>query len=230
MKWIVVILVVSMALMALPIYAAEAFLVPMYTPQSAFPVELVKARYAGKVRAQLVIKSDGSVHEAKAIESGHPLMTSSVEQTLRQWRYKPWIGTVGAPPFTSITVPVIFGSHGYRRFNTEVSVGLGDIRCGYLNHEVQSVRQDSPDESLSKVDVFWYTGQVLFSSHVAHRHTEHERKALLEQLSDSIPMIVSHCEHNPDHRYGDYLPASIKAVLVGTAESGFTVGLTQEAR
>ncbi len=82
MKWIVVILVVSMALMALPIYAAEAFLVPMYTPQPAFPVELVKARYAGKVRAQLVIKSDGSVHEAKAIESGHPLMTSSVEQTL----------------------------------------------------------------------------------------------------------------------------------------------------
>lgn len=35
-----------MALMALPIYAAEAFLVPMYTPQPAFPVELVKARYA----------------------------------------------------------------------------------------------------------------------------------------------------------------------------------------
>lgn len=71
---------------------------------------------------------------------------------------------------------------------------------------------------------------MLFSGHVAHRHTEHERKALLEQLSDSIPMIVSHCEHNPDHRYGDYLPASIKALLVGTAESGFTVGLTQEAR
>ncbi|CAM3329864.1 hypothetical protein PSFL111601_19485 [Pseudomonas floridensis] len=32
---------------------------------SSVPAELIKIRYVGKVRAQLVIKSDGSVHEAR---------------------------------------------------------------------------------------------------------------------------------------------------------------------
>ncbi|WP_431194152.1 energy transducer TonB, partial [Pseudomonas viridiflava] len=139
------------AALALPVSAAESFLVPMHTPTPVFPAELIKARYAGKVRAQLWIKSDGQIREVRAIESGHPQLTEAVEQTLRQWRYKPWIGTVGAPPLATITVPVIFGSHGYRRFNTEVTVGLGNIRCGYLNHEVKSARQDYPKEPLSKV-------------------------------------------------------------------------------
>lgn len=196
------------AALALPVSAAESFLVPMHTPTPVFPAELIKTRYAGKVRAQLWIKSDGQIREVRAIESCHPQLTEAVEQTLRQWRYKPWIGTV----------PVIFGSHGYRRFNTEVTVGLGNIRCGYLNHEVKSARQGYPKEPLSKVDVFSYTGQALFGSHVAHQRTEPERKALLEQLGAAIPTVVSNCRSNPDHRYGDYLPAPERVLMAGLAE------------
>ncbi|RMP07463.1 TonB domain protein [Pseudomonas syringae pv. delphinii] len=177
------------AALTLPVSAAESFLVPMHTPTPVFPAELIKTRYAGKVRAQLWIKSDGQVREVRAIESGHPQLTEAVEQTLRQWRYKPWIGTVGAPPLATITVPVIFGSHGYRRFNTEVTVGLGNIRCGYLNHEVKSARQDSPKEPLSKINVFSYTGQALFGSHAAQ------------------------CQKNPTRRYVDYLPENVRNAL-----------------
>ncbi|RMS27950.1 energy transducer TonB [Pseudomonas syringae] len=198
--------------------AAEPFLVPIYTPTPVFPPELVKTRYAGKVRAQLWIKSDGQVREARAIESGHPQLAAAVEQALRQWRYKPWVGTVGAPPMTTITVPVIFDSHGYRRFNTEVTVGLGNIRCGYLNDEVKSARQYYPKEPLSNVDVFWHTGQALFGSHVAHQRSEPQRKALLELLGASIPAVVSNCRSNPDHLYGDYLPGPVKVLMVGLAE------------
>ncbi|WP_412778640.1 energy transducer TonB [Pseudomonas congelans] len=206
------------AALAPHVSAAEPFLVPIYTPAPVFPPELVKTRYAGKVRAQLWIKSDGQVREVRAIESGHPQLAEAVEQALRQWRYKPWVGTVGAPPMTTITVPVIFGSHGYRRFNTEVTVGLGNIRCGYLNHEVKAARQDYPKEPLSKVDVFWYTGQALFGSHVAHLRSEPQRQVLLEQLGAAIPMMVSNCRSNPDRLYGDYLPAPIKTLMVGLAE------------
>ncbi|NVL27366.1 TonB family protein, partial [Pseudomonas syringae pv. actinidiae] len=95
------------AALTLPVSAAESFLVPMHTPTPVFPAELIKTRYAGKVRAQLWIKSDGQVREVRAIESGHPQLTEAVEQALRQWRYKPWIGTVGAPRWPPITVPVI---------------------------------------------------------------------------------------------------------------------------
>lgn len=115
-------------------------------------------------------------------------------------------------------MPVIFGSHGYLRFNTEVTVGLGNIRCGYLNHEVKSARQDYPKEPLSKVDVFWYTGQGLFGSHVAHLRSEPQRQVLLEQLGAAIPMMVSNCRSNPDRLYGDYLPTPIKTLMVGLAE------------
>ncbi|EPM53111.1 TonB domain-containing protein [Pseudomonas syringae pv. actinidiae ICMP 19071] len=140
------------AALTLPVSAAESFLVPMHTPTPVFPAELIKTRYAGKVRAQLC------------------------------------------------------------------TVGLGNIRCGYLNHEVKSARQDSPKEPLSKINVFSYTGQALFGSHAAHQRTEPERKALLEQLDAAIPTVVSNCRSNPDHRYVDYLPAPVRVLMVGLAE------------
>lgn len=86
------------AALAPPVGAAEPFLVPIYTPTPVFPPELVKTHYAGKVRAQLWIKSNGQVREARAIESGHPQLAAAVEQALRQWRYKPWVGTVARRP------------------------------------------------------------------------------------------------------------------------------------
>jgi hypothetical protein len=211
--------------------AAESFLVPVHAPTPAFPLELIKTRYAGEVRAQLWIKSHELVREVSIVDSGHPHLADSVMQTLRQWRYKPWIGTVGAPAQTSISVPVIFGSHGLRRFNTEVATGLGNIRCAYLNQEVQSARQDYPKDSLSKVDVFWYTGQVPLGSHVAHQRTEPEpeRKALLEQLGAAIPDVVKSCKRNPDHRYGDNLSASISGLLVGATGLDVASDLHKEA-
>lgn len=210
--------------------AADPLLVPLFTPTPEFPQELVKTRYTGKVRAHLWIKSDGLVREVRVIESGHPGLTEAAQKALRQWRYKPWIGTVGAPSQTDITMPILFGSHGYRAFNTEVTLGLGNIRCAYLNHEIDAARQDFPDEPLSKVDVFWYTAQHLFGHHVALGHTEGQRKALLEQLGNAIPAIVRACKRHPDRHYGDYLPTPIRTLLIGVAQSDDSPGVTPEAK
>ncbi|MEG5265118.1 energy transducer TonB [Pseudomonas sp. JDS28PS106] len=209
-----------MAFMSLPAVAAQGVLIPVFTPTPEYPPELIELRYPGKVRALLTIKSDGTVVEVKSLESSHPLLTQTVERTLRQWRYKPWAGTVGAPLRIAVTLPLIFGSEGMQRFNRDINVGLGNIQCAYLNYEVGTHRLNSPGAPLSKVDLFWYTGQFLFSSYAALQLGEEQRTALLGQLEQAMPSIIAGCEQHPERRYGDFLPAGIKALMVSAAEPG----------
>ena len=207
------------AFMSLPATAAQGLLVPVFTPRPEYPPELIEARYPGKVRALLTVKADGAVVEVNSLESTHPLLTQAVERALRQWRYKPWAGNVGAPLRIAVTLPVIFGSEGMQRFNQNINVGLGNIQCAYLNYEVSTHRLDFPDAALNKVDLFWYTGQFLFSSYAALQLGEEQRKILLGQLEQAIPDIVEGCEQHPERRYGDFLPGGIKALMVSVLES-----------
>ncbi|MCV4285177.1 energy transducer TonB [Pseudomonas capsici] len=216
MKFIVFVLVFLLPISA---QSADVLLVPLFTPKPAYQAALIRSRYTGKVRVQLLVSSGGNVQDVRAIESGHPQLTEAAEEALTQWRYRPWVGTVGAPPHLSFIVPVIFGSHGNSHFNDEVDVGLNNIRCAYLNNEVETQNRDFPEEPLNKVDVFWYTGQFLFSSYAALLRSEDERKVLLEQLGLLVPEIVKSCRLNPEHRYGDYLPVSIKSLLSGLVQS-----------
>lgn len=216
MKWLMLFIVLGFSGQA---DAAQGLLIPMVTPAPHYPEQLVKSRYTGKVRVLLSIKSDGLVSEAKAIESSHPVLTAAVEETLIQWRFKPWMGTVGAPPLIAVTLPVIFGSQGAVRFDDRVNVGLGNIQCAYVNHEVETHQRDFSRAPLSKVDVFWYTGQFLHSSYAALQLDDEKRQVLLGQLEDAIPRVVTGCKASPQRTYGDFLPAPIRAMLVGVAES-----------
>ncbi|AHF65403.1 energy transducer TonB [Pseudomonas cichorii] len=220
---------VFVLLLPLSVQSADALIVPLFTPKPVYPPALIRSRYTGKVRVQLVVSSGGNVQDVRAIESGHPQLTEAAVGALAQWRYRPWAGTVGAPPQISIMIPVIFGSHGNSHFNQEVDVGLSNIRCAYLNNEVDTQNRDFPEEPLNKVDVFWYTGQFLFSSYAALLRSEDERKLLLEQLGRLVPEIVKSCRLNPEHRYGDYLPVSIKSLLSGLAQSDDVPGALQGA-
>lgn len=204
--------------MSLPAKAMQGVLIPISTPTPEYPPELIELRYPGKVRALLTIKSDGTVVEVKSLESSHPLLARAVERTLGQWRYKPWAGTVGAPLRIDVTLPVIFGSEGMQRFNRNINVGLGNIQCAYLNYEVGTHRLNSPDAPLSKVDLFWYTGQFLFSSYAALQLGEEQRKVLLRQLEQAMPRIIEGCKQHPERRYGDFLPTGIKALMVSAVE------------
>lgn len=226
MKLFVFVLVL---LLPLSVQSADALLVPLFTPRPEYPPALIRSRYTGKVRVQLVVSSSGNVQDVRAIESGHPELTEAAVWTLAQWRYRPWIGAVGAPSQVSIMVPVIFGSHGSRHFNDEVDVGLSNIRCAYVNNEVDTQKRDFPKAPLNKVDVFWYTGQFLFSSYAALLRSEDERKVLLEQLGQSIPDIVKRCRLNPEHSYGDYLPVSIKSLLSGLTQTDYVPSVLQGA-
>lgn len=215
MRWLVVLI---LGVMPYPVPAAQSLLVPVLAPVPDYPAQLIENRYAGKVRARLIVKSDGSIAEVRIIESMHPALATAVEKTFGQWRFEPWAHNLGAPPQIAVTLPVIFGSQGLARFDSLVNVGLGNIRCAYVNYEVSAQQQHFPHAPMSHVDVFWYTRQFLHDEYVALRHDERERQALLGKLETAIPGIVKGCRQRPQSRYGDHLPPSIRQLLVGVDE------------
>lgn len=214
MKWLVMVV----CLFAYSAEGAPGLLVPVVTPLPDYPEQMIQARHSGRVRALMVVNAQGAVVEVQVIESSHPALTEAAKQALGRWQFKPWLGTVGAPAQIGFTLPVIFGSQGLANFNREINIGLGNVRCAYLNYEVQAHVQQFPSAPLSKVDLFWYAGQFLHSSYAASQHSQAERAEMLKTLEAAIPRIISNCQRNPEHRYGDYLPASITRMLVGVVE------------
>ncbi|MDB6143747.1 MAG: energy transducer TonB [Pseudomonas sp.] len=202
----------------LPVAAVEVILVPIYTPKPKYPKALVRTKYPGKTRVSLTIESGGKVHGVRVIEGGHPELTNAVQDAVIHWRYKPWKGTVNAPSTVIVTLPIIFGPRGTKAFAGEINIGLGNVRCAYLNHEVAASRSDYPKEPLSKVDLFWYTREFLSSSYMAQRLPDAgKRKTLLKELQAAIPDVIKNCRRNPESLFGDYLPKSVREVLVGVA-------------
>lgn len=214
MKWLMMVV----CLFACTAEGAPGLLVPVRTPAPDFPQPMVQARHAGKVRALMVVNAQGTVVEVQVIESSHPALAQAAQQALSRWQFRPWLGTVGAPARVAFTLPVIFGSHGLASFNTEINIGLGNVRCAYLNYEVQAQIRQFPNASLTQIDLFWYTGQFLHSSYAASQHSEAERHDMLKKLEAAIPRIIRSCRRNPERLYGDYLPLPITRMLVTAAE------------
>ncbi|MBD8492334.1 energy transducer TonB [Pseudomonas syringae] len=199
--------------------AAQEWLVPVQTATPVYPARLLGAHYTGKVRARLTVEPEGSIADVQIIESMHPALAESVLHALAQWRFRPWKSASGARGPMTITLPVIFGSPGNAPFDSHVSVGLGNIRCAYVNHEVLAQQRYFPDAPLGHVDVFWYTGQFLHSDYAALQRSETERKALLRQRDSALPAIVKRCAKHPRSRYGDHLPVRIRQLLVAVDET-----------
>jgi TonB family protein len=60
----------------------------LLNPVPVYPETAKKFRLSGVVKVQIVIAPDGHIKETKII-GGHPLLVSSVEETLKYWKYGP---------------------------------------------------------------------------------------------------------------------------------------------
>lgn len=195
--------------------ANEAFLNGVATPKPAYPRELLKIAHTGKVLVELSISAAGKVEKVRIVESSHPKFAEAAQRTLSKWRYQPWRATQGRPESIDIMVPIIFGAHGLEPFSKEITVGLENTLCAYLNQEVTLSERNFPLDPLSKVDVFWHTRKYLASSYVTWQVSgKTKRAALFTELEKAIPAMVKACRENPDARIGNYLPHEIRGVLV----------------
>lgn len=194
--------------------ASDALLVPVSRPSPEYPQELLKSHYTGKVLINLTVSAFGTIQSTRIIESSHPKLSEAALHAIVKWRYQPWEVADGKPGNVSIVVPILFGARGIEPFSKEITVGLENTLCAYLNHEVKISKLDYPKEPLNKVDVFWHTRQHLAGSHVAYRVPEQEKRtALFAELEGAIPRIIKECRRNPDARYADYLPQQIRTLL-----------------
>jgi len=75
---------------------------PISRPAPPYPDTAKRLSLSGTVKVQVVIGADGLIKETKVI-GGHPLFVSTVEETLKKWRY--------APASTETTVQLEFDFH-----------------------------------------------------------------------------------------------------------------------
>jgi len=57
-------------------------------PNPPYPDVARRLQLSGTVKVQVVIGADGLVKDTKVI-GGHPLFVSTVQETLKKWRYAP---------------------------------------------------------------------------------------------------------------------------------------------
>ena len=195
-------------------WASDVLLVPVFTPKPQFPAALLKERYTGKVFAHITIGNTGYLRAMHLIESSHESFSEAAIKAMGQWRFEPWEVKEGRPEELGITLPIIFGAEGIKPFSAEITVGLGNTTCAYLNNEVRMSKKDYPHAPLSEVDVFWYHRYYLGSSYIAYRAPENEtRMALYAALQKAIPSVVKGCQGNKGGLYSDYLPSELRNVL-----------------
>jgi TonB family protein len=198
------------------VFAAHVSLVPVLTPKPVFPSQMINNRDTGKVRVRLTVAAHGGIQATKIVESSHPTFAEATQQAVVKWRFRPWSTENGEPTKLEITVPVLFGARGIEPFSPDITIGLRNVLCAYLNYEVKSSLSNFADEPLKKVDVFWYANEFVKSAYVATQMPDsNKRQALVGQLEQAIPDIVKQCKRNPDHTVAYYLPKGIRDVLVG---------------
>lgn len=201
-------------------HAREALLIPVSTPKPEFPQQMLKKRHAGKVLVSLTVGAFGTVQNARIVESSHPQFAGAVQRAVTKWRYRPWKAVDGKPSSVEIAVPIIFGARGLHPFSPQITVGLENTLCAYLNHEVHASKRDFPNEPLNKVDVFWHAQKYLAGSYTRFRvPDEAARAALFSKLEKAVPRIVEDCQTHPDRRLGGFLPRDIAELLAGPKKS-----------
>jgi TonB family protein len=67
-----------------------------------YPEVAKRLRLVGVVKVQVVVAPDGRIKETRVI-GGHPVLVSSVEETLKNWKY--------APASTESTLQLEFNFH-----------------------------------------------------------------------------------------------------------------------
>ncbi len=192
----------------------EGWLVSIHTPAPTYPASLLETGYGGKVRFYLTVDEGGAARHVRVVESTHPDLTQSVRQAAAQWQFEPWSLVDSDARQTEVMLLVLFGAEGVGAFLPQISVGLSNTLCAYLNQEVALSRQDYPDAALTDVDVLSYTTEFLGSAFVALKLPDQTaREALQVQFNNAVPSVVAHCQQYPKRRYSEFLPADVREVL-----------------
>lgn len=200
-------------LLSMSVQAANVRLIPEYTPNPVYPIDLLRAKEGGEVRVKFWVNSDGKVSDLKVLESSHYEFVRAVKRVVKQWRFKPWTPTDQQPARLEINAPFLFSLGTGAIWASDMNVVLSSLPCSELNEELAETRQYFPDKPLANLHMFGYIRAYLSGTFVSGQLSATERKIMLDDLDRAIPRILESCEENPTAKYVDYLPGDMRKLF-----------------
>lgn len=179
-----------------------------------YPRSLYENGVSGVAIVEFNAHSDGSITDVKVVDSSHVKFAQSAVRAVAQWRARPWQVGPKAPGVVLIKQELYFshskeGQEPHRWIRQRIRW----VSCSMFNKALADFQAHSPDRVWVDMHYFAYTFKVLARSATRLKMTDEQREETGEALVAAIPQIVGACKAQPDMRYRNALPQSIRAML-----------------
>lgn len=201
-------------LLACTIHAAGSYPVPVHIPDIERPLSLRFSPEETSVSMRIMIRKDGTVHFIELLDSTDPQFTAKTKATVERWRFKPWTPPASRPEGEILTVTYDYVDTPHKGQPLDVNVEIRKWLCHDLNQAVRKSNDQWWDKRFQDVSLLRITRDYLAEGHVMKAFvSEADRHALVMELLEATPTIVSKCKASPISKYVDALPQRVRAML-----------------
>lgn len=179
---------------------------PVHTPAPVAPATL-QQHIALIVSYQ--VNADGSVSDVTVAGDAPELARSTVEETVRTWRYEPWTPSSEAPAAQRSSRAIILKPQSLVRTQEQ--------SCAQIIQELQAFEQASPGKPASDMSTFQQTSAMLFLSEL--RQQDSASAAEVDKaFARALPWVIEQCRANPQAGYWKYVNEGVKQQKAATGE------------
>lgn len=198
-----------------PSLPAPAPLAAPAAPVNVAPVYPEAERMAGhegRVMLDVQVLVDGSAGSVSIVQSsGYPALDQSAQEAVRQWQFKPKLGTDGRPVTSLVRLPVDFRLAQAQTASSTALQTLMQQPCSQLTAEVAEFRAAAPERSLGDLPIFRTSGELVFAA--ASRKSSEVKARVLRTLPQLYEQVVLDCAATPDAIYESVLADATRRLM-----------------
>lgn len=170
------------------------------------------AGHEGRVMLDVQVLVDGSAGTVTVFQgSGYPALDQSALDAVRQWQFKPKLGTDGRPVTSMVRLPVDFRLAQAQTASSTALQALMQQPCSQLMAEVAAFRAATPERSLGDLPVFRTSGELVFAA--ASRKSAEVKARVLRTLPQLYEQVALDCAAAPDALYEDVLAEATRRLM-----------------
>lgn len=201
-------------LLAGMIQAAGAYPVPVHLPDIEFPKALRSSLDHTSITVRILVRKDGTVDFVELLANADPQLIAMTKATVERWRFEPWTPPASSPEGEIITVTYDYLDTPHKGPPLDVNVEIKKWLCHQLNQAVSKRNDQWWDKRFHEVSLLRITRDHLAEGHFMKAFVSAaDRHALVMELLEAAPTIVSKCKADPMSKYVDALPQRVRAML-----------------
>lgn len=201
-------------LLAGMIEAAGSYPVPVHIPDIEHPRSLSFSPEPISISLRIMIRKDGTVHFIELLDNTDPPFIAKTKATVERWRFEPWTPPASSPEGEILTVTYNYVNTPDKQQSLNVNVEIKKWLCHDLNQAVRKSNDQWWDKRFQDVSLLRITRNYLAEGHVMKAFvSEADRHALILELVEATPTVVSKCKAAPMSKYVDALPHRVRAML-----------------